>query len=864
MRVFLKKYWEYIAALLTPLVLVLVHCATRQAWFFGDGSILQGDANIQYIYIFEELWNRVHNGDFSFFSWHALGGFDFYLNALYYTISPATIIILLLPKYMLQDALQFFIILKWMLMCFTAVYFFMHTRFNRLKKYKRWVSFVLGFCYVMGNYFLGMLSLFNWLDSLVIFPVLLLLIEKMVEQRKWKCYYVLLAVCMLCNFYIAFPICIFLFMWFVLQLQLSSGDVMKKLCIFIGSSLLAAVTAVGAILPCVLNVNERYILGQSNENMDYITSIRLSVSEWLSRFFLFDTYDVSQLQDTPFYFCIGVILVSMLFVFIRLDKKEKICKLIMMLFIIVSFFVGILNYIWHGCSIPHGIDQRYAFLFYMMICVMALDVIQHLDSINIKHIIVVLSVGVGAFGYAFFNIKELNEFYVYLCTILLIVFYVILMVLCCIKSITISSFVKVMLFVCLIETAANAYVQLQWYSVVAPYEQEHIPDVEPLAECIQLQEGERVAIVDAGYNIGLKQSLPNVSGFVSYSYGNLSNLAAYMGVNIFLDAGAYYTGISPLMNYIFNIRYGIGAWETEFSDVEFIEKNNNLSLYKMQHESSLGYMVKDTATQWIVDGSIPWETQNQYVSNMLGEDMDVFKTFYPEDMVCATMWGNAELISSNKEEGSVVYGYTAAFESDGNIVHFTAPRDMDLYVNVKGNQEIIAYASIDQNKVYHDSDARGQTSIHVGKLKKGQEVSIVCTVEDAVGEQVEVMLSFSEFDEEIFDVVHKKLSANLYEISEIQGDIIKGNIKVDEAGIMMTSIPAMKGFTVFVNGNKCEYKTIANAFIGVPLEEGEYEVEFRYETPYARIAWLISLMGFALFGVLCGVGYYRKKRIIEK
>lgn len=864
MKAFLKKYWEYIAALLIPLFVILLHCATRGVWLFGDKSLLRGDANIQYFYLFEELWNKVHSGDFSFFSWNALGGFDYYLNALYYTISPATIIVLLLPKTCMHDALQLFMVLKWMLMSFTAVYFFMHTRFNRLKEYRRWVSLVLGLCYIMGNYFLGILSFFNWLDTLILFPILLLLVERMVEQQSWKLYYIVLTISMLCNFYIAFPVCVFLFLWFLLQIQMSPKNSIRKVGVFIGSSVLSALSTMGVIIPCVMNVNERYLEGQNNEVSTYIRSIRLSLSEWIQSFFLLDITDVGDMHDTPFYFSLGLILLSMLFIFIKLNKREKWSKVCIILFVVISFFVGALNYIWHGLSVPHGIDQRYAFVFYMMMCVMALDVLCCLEQIRIRHALVVALVSILAFVHGFFGVRVFDEFYVYLSTILVLAFSFILIVLYCRRSIKKESFIIVFLSVCLVEVCANAYVQLQWFEVTEPLHMECIEDSDKLVERMELNSGDKIIMADTGYNLGLEYDIPNMSGFVSYSYGNMSDLAMYLGMHVVEDAGTHYIGASPVVNYIYNIRYGVGSWKAEFSDAELVDTNGKLSLFEMQQKSSLGYMVKETSREWELDGASVWNTQNQYLKSMLDEDIEAFRMFLPEGIECQPMIGIADVVSKDEKNGSIAYGYVAGYESDGNILRFTADRDMDLYVNLRGTHSIKAYASVEQEEIFFDTQTRGQTTIHIGEVKKGEEVSVICVIEGAVGERVEVMASFAEFDQEVYDEAYKKLSKNLYEVIEMEGDTVKGTIKADEAGIMMTSIPAMNGFTVYVDGTETAYETIGGALIGVPLEAGEHQVEFHYETRYAKLAWLLSLAGVAIFGVICGVDYYRKKKAVQE
>lgn len=852
----IKKYWEYIVAFLVPVLIVLIHCFTRNSWLLGEGSILRGDANIQYVYIFEELWNKVHSGDISFFSWNAVGGFDFYLNALYYTVSPATIIILLLPKSYLEDALQVFMVLKWAGLSFSAVWFFMHTKFNQLKKYKRLVSLTLGLSYALSTFCVYVITFFNWLDTMILFPFLLLLIEKMVMERTWKKYYILLTIAICCNCYIAFPICIFLLLWFVLQLQTVSEIDKKVYGIFFGSSVLAAISSCMVLIPSVLNIGDRYISGKSADT--YVSSLAEVPDMLITKFFAFGLSKNMAVEGFYYYMSIGMLVLCMMFCFVKMQRGIKYTKILIAAFVLGSICVGVLNYVWHGFTIPHGYNPRFGFIFIFMLLVLALDVIVYLEQLKVWNCFVVLGASIALFCYAFFSIESFDEVYVYFYTICLLVLYCIMLVLVTRKSIKKDSFIVIICALCIVELSWNAYYQFSQYDMIKPDEAKHTKESIELSDDIELENGERIVFTQATYNVGLRSNQSSVSGFVSGFNGRMGKLCSALGLDVIADAGVLYKGSVPLIDTIFNVGYGVGKYDVEFSNASVVGEGEELKVYKMNQLAGFGYMTDSSVTEWNIENGSSFEIQNQFVKCATDvENEDLFNVFIPDGLKCETAFGNVEPMKEVAERDAFAYKYTSLSEQDGCILTFVADKDMNLYFMLKNIVETTIGLMIDGEVVYRGSDKNAQCVLPIGNVKKGQEISVICVVENQIGKEIMITGQFAEFDEAMWQVVYDELSRNVYHVKEMKSDYVDGTIKVDEAGIMMTSVPGMDGFKVYVDGKEMTYESIGNALIGVPLEPGEHQVEFYYQTPYAMCGWLLSICGFGVFVVICLVG--RKK-----
>lgn len=89
---------------------------------------------------------------------------------------------------------------------------------------------------------------------------------------------------------------------------------------------------------------------------------------------------------------------------------------------------------------------------------------------------------------------------------------------------------------------------------------------------------------------------------------------------------------------------------------------------------------------------------------------------------------------------------------------------------------------------------------------------------------------------------------------------IQGDITMDKKGIMALGIPFSKGWSAYVDGTKKELLKGNVMYMALPLEAGSHHVALKYETPYLKEGFMISLAAFAiLFGI--SPNYRRKEKM---
>ena len=374
---FFKDKWFYFAALLIPWIIGLVHSYIADTWVTGHGNIASGDLQGQIIPIAYELWDKVHSGASFAYTWHIADGVNFGSLA-YYLNSPFTLIMLILPRHMIPDYMQFTMMAKWSLTAFSMVFFFYNTRYNTLIKYKRTVSLFLGLSYALGTGIMSFITYVQFMDTLICFPFLLLLLEKMVFEKKWKLYFLVLLCTIYFNSYLAYQICIFLALWYVMLLFDTEEERLKKFFIFAGISILSAATMFGRILEGLRLSSGRLSENIVDDKSAYLSGALISVKDFVEHLFMCESIEPASSYSPNIYITVTAAFLVLLFPMIKIKLNKKIYMIMITVLLIASFFSGHLSLVWHLFNKPNGVYHRFMYLFAFYMLFLLLQVLTHL------------------------------------------------------------------------------------------------------------------------------------------------------------------------------------------------------------------------------------------------------------------------------------------------------------------------------------------------------------------------------------------------------------------------------------------------------------------------------------------------------
>lgn len=208
-----------------------------------------------------------------------------------------------------------------------------------------------------------------WLNSILIFPIIVLGFEKIQEGSSPKIYYFALLFGIISNYYIGIIILIFLFFDGIFWTAFNIKDryLIKRIFNLCVSTLAAILSASFILIPT--------FLAQKNVEQSTITFSN----------FAQETYPINQFiksviinpnpnsNNIPILFC-GIVmplLVVLYFFNKKIQIKERIAVGCFLLFLVISTEFSLLYMMWHMFSLPNGFPQRESFVISFVIIIIA-------------------------------------------------------------------------------------------------------------------------------------------------------------------------------------------------------------------------------------------------------------------------------------------------------------------------------------------------------------------------------------------------------------------------------------------------------------------------------------------------------------
>ena len=163
-------------AMLLPLTAILIAYIAMGVFPFGNQATMIIDSYHQYVPFFSEFHDKIWHGESFLYSWHGSLGFNFIAVQAYYLASPLNFLIALFPASMMIEAFETLIVLKICLSGWTA-YRYLRRRTGR----NDYSTVVFASFYALGGFSIAYNWNVMWLDSIVLFPIILMGVEKLIN-----------------------------------------------------------------------------------------------------------------------------------------------------------------------------------------------------------------------------------------------------------------------------------------------------------------------------------------------------------------------------------------------------------------------------------------------------------------------------------------------------------------------------------------------------------------------------------------------------------------------------------------------------------------------------------------------------------
>ena len=812
----------YYISFFLPLIIMIAIFAVRGIFPFGDNVYLRSDMYHQYCPFFSELWDKIRNGGSLFYSWEAGLGSNFTALYGYYLSSPLNWFIGFFPHNYIIELMNIIILIK-LSLASTAFTYYIDKRFNT----QNITISIFGMFYALSGFTAAFSWNLMWFDCVLLLPLVLLGLERLVNEDKGILYTVTLGLTILSNYYIAIMVCISLVFYFLVLLITmpvpeKKSVYLQKIGYFTLFSLLAGALSAAILLP------ELYALGLT-------ASSDISFPKTLTQYFSAVTVLNRQLANTevciglehlPNVYCgVAVFLLYPLYIFNKkISLREKIAKSILLFVFIFAFSFNIPNFIWHGFHYPNSLPARQSFIYIFILLTMCFDAYKDIKDYSGSQI-------AKSFGLFLIYLLWLDHtkgdndpgYAILLVNAIFMLLYVIIAFLYKKDKIKIHFIVFLLFCVSCIECTMN--MEETGYSTTgrSAYFKDY-DSVQTLTDELSQTDDSFYRIAKAfGYrskNDAAWHNFNSASVFSSTAYAGITDLFGRLGLEHSMNAYADH-GATPLVYSMFDIKYILSNKQIKDDyTLELVDIVDSEYLYRAKYTLPLGYMVnKDINENWNYSTSNPFAVQNDFVLDNTG----IFSLFTSIDFI-------------DKDKS----GITIEVENDEHVYVYIANKSVKTAkVSIGDSNE--NFAGINHGRM-----------IDLGWQTAGTNIEIV----DKDGEESLNAMVYTMDTDKFIDAFNILNSQGL-NVTAYSDTKLTGTINVNEAGILMLSIPYDPSWTLKVNGVKTDITEIAEALIGVELEPGEYTIELSFTPRGYRLGMLISISSlFILFIVYC---FYRKE-----
>ncbi len=817
-----------ILAFAIPVLIMLGIFAGKEIWPFGDNCFLRTDLYHQYVAFFEDMADRVREGKSLLYAFDIGLGSNYSALFAYYLCGPLHFLAVLVPTEYMIEFITFLIVLK-IGLCGWAMAWYLSKRFNT----RHFGITICGICYALSGYLAAYSWNVMWLDVLWLAVIALYGLELLVKEDKPFLYCISLALAILCNYYISIMLCVFLVFYFINRMiawsPFTGRQVLRKILNFGLFSLLAGAIAAIMVLPAAMALK-----GTASAGSVFPRTLTnyFSVVEMLSRHLVVVDCEIGLDHWPNIYSGVLVfLLIPLYYMNKKVSFREKIANTMLLGFLLLSFNMNMLDFMWHGFHYPNSLPCRFSFLYTFLLTTMCFEGIRKGEEVRKETLVRIMWAAIGLI-LILEVITDPAEIPYYACyaSIAFIALYTLFAYLHKAGYLEKSTAWALILCVLIVEMGLNtavtsvSYVRRSDFMVFNDCFDELVQQAEEGKTFTRI-ERQRIRTKNDGAYFGYNSA----SIFSSTTNKAISDFYCKVGLEGNTNAYAI-TGATPFMYSFLGVEYTLTDARLPRSPIyELVSsatdrKGNAHYLYHNLYTLPLGYLIPDDmAMLWKPTTSDPVKSQNSYANLTVGV-ANVFDKVTPS--------------------------------TSGGEMTYTADQAGFYYVHVTGSvRKVTATVNGEKSKVW-DSLNRNYL-VDFGYVEEGDVLKLVASESGSNISGTMHRLNIDNFIEYYDRITEHPLTITEFTDKTFRTRIT-GTVEAEKDSLLVYSIPIDNGWKATVDGQEAEIRPLADAFVGVPVTAGKHEVTISYMPEGVKPGMLISLAGLAILLILLAVSLILK------
>ncbi len=862
-----KSFLIGAASFMLPALVLYVIFAINKVHPFGDKQIIVTDFWHQYYPFLCVLQENLKTGGSLLYEDTIGMGINFLSLIAYYCASPLNILTVFVSKANLRDLVTVIVVMK---VGLSGLFFSVYLK-KLFGKYDI-STVVFSALYALSGYMLGYYWNIMWLDTVYMLPLVMLGVHLLVKENKIVLYIISLALAVIFNFYIGFMVCIFTAIYFFAECIKESMNLkafLKKLMLIAFSSVIALAITAFITIPAYNSLgNTVSQVPKSTAEKSVGERIKASVEELgedlddvVGRLASFNEPVPKEGLPNIYSGIVSVVMLGFFLASAKVSKREKIATMLTVGILLLSLVVSELDIIWHGFHKPNMVPYRYAFIMSFVLVAMAYRTYLTLfdnDTDNKKNtkigtlaaVLISVLVSVCAVGEA--------KLVTVILSVALALVYVVVVQSYLNEKKNKDGWKRVFCGLIVIEVIANTAIAVPVVRTTT-YSSYYYrgEEIEQVLENVDAKsslgrvENANEYILNDGSLYGFK----GVSAFTSTANYALTKLMEKLAICAPARANRYYyQTTSPLTNSFLSVERVIFRnnmdnlnpyLELESSAADE-EGKNEVSIYKNTQYLPLGFMT-DSSLKEGIEGYNPFEVQNDLFRKATGID--------------ETLFTKIDITSVPASNTIRVYGSSGKYE----ISFHEGETEKNLSINYVTPDANPIFAYIDcvcaDKVVVNNTDYKAVKRKYIfpaGEYPEGTKVTFKFHLNGDFPKKDDLIFHVYSMNAELFERGMEKLRDEALEIIEYEETRIKANISVKEDGLLYTSLPYEKGWTLYVDGKETEITPFEGAMIAAELKKGEHEIVLKYSPDGFKLGTAISIVAILAFAVI--IVFTRRKK----
>ena len=844
----------YLTAFFLPLVILFLALLAENISFNGETTILASDGFHQYVIFAENLRNILHGSDSLFYTFTSGLGLNFYALISYYLGSFFSPFVYFFSLKSMPDAIYLFTLLKVACMGLTSFYSLRQLYPKVLKPF----TVILSSSYALMSFAISQIEINMWLDVFILLPLIILGLNRLLNQKKFILYYLTLTILFIQNYYFGYMVAIFLVLYFLIQISKESclKVIGRQWLDFTVVSILAGLSSCVMLLPTYLD------LSTHGEKFSSFTEW-FTENSWFIDLFaknFVGAYDTTKFGSIPMiYVGIFPLILAIIFFTIKSIKwQTRLASGIVLLLIIASFYLEPLDLMWQGMHSPNMFLHRYSWAFSLMMILLAAETLSRLKELTVKHYLV----GIVPLGLGFLATVLLKNHYQFLeapqiiITFSFLAAYTIILISYAKQYLTFNLFISFTLLFTVFEISLNTYYQITALNSEWVFPSRHSYELNGIDTEKLIQKSQNLnttfyrteELLPQTGNDSMKYNYHGISQFSSIRNTTSSSTLDRLGFkSTGTNLNLRYQNNTLLMDSLFAVKYNLSETDVNKLGFHYLDNSGNTSLYENQYASQLAILTNGLYKD--IDFSVnTLDNQTNWMNNLTGLSEKYFTR-----------------VPSQLSEGANILNGRVTTSNDGQLnshadYNLTVAPNTQLYISVpnitfsnENSQKV--QITVNGKTVEYTTD-NAYTFFDLGYFEDSQTLHVTLSFPEnnqvSFNQPNFYALDTTSYQKAMETINHQKVKVTTNK------NTVTATYKSDKASSLLFTIPYDKGWTATQNGQKITLSKAQDGFMKVDVKSGKGKVILTYLPTGFKEGVMLSSVGLLLF-ICYNIARKRKK-----